>query len=837
MPVVFEALLLLAVAWGLAAWRAPALVWFATGALYLLSWSLWRDGNAPSLSLAWGAFLPIAALLSFPPLRRRFISRHLRAWFARVTPEMSTTEREALEAGTVWWDGDLFSGDPNWQRLLGFPAPVRTAQEQAFIDGPVEELCRRLDDWQITHELHDLPEPVWQFIKDNGFFGMIIPRQYGGLEFSALAHSDVVMKIASRSITAAVTVMVPNSLGPAKLLLHYGTEAQKDHYLPRLARGEDVPCFALTGPEAGSDAGAIPDTGVVCRGEFQGQTDVLGIRLNWDKRYITLGPVATVLGLAFKLHDPEHLLGDREELGITLALIPTDTPGITIGNRHFPLNMVFQNGPNQGCNVFIPMDWIIGGPERIGQGWTMLMECLADGRSISLPALSTGAGKLASRATGAYAAVRKQFKLPIGRFDGVREALARIAGNTYLMDAARELTCTAIDLGERPSVASAIVKYHLTERMRSLINDAMDVQGGSGICLGPRNLLGRVYQALPISITVEGANILTRSLIIFGQGALRCHPYVLKEMQAALDTDFKRGVRDFDRALFGHARLLMSNASRALLHGLTGARLVRAPTAGHAARWYRQFTRMSAVFGLFADVAMLVLGGDLKRRERLSARLGDGLSYLYLGSAVLKRFHDQGEPEADRALLDWSCQTCLYGMQQSLLALLENFPLKSVARLLRVWAFPTGLPYRAPNDRLADAVAETILQPSEARDRLTQGVFAPTGAHEPLGRLEDALVRTLAAEPILARIRTAMRDKRITAGDPELRVNAAVTAGIISADEAIVVQGAVVARRQVIEVDDFAPDQFNPQLDTQSNTGTPQWTSDPHRTVSAGRSM
>ena len=833
LPIGVELLVLLGVAWALAAWRAPALVWSTAGTLYLLIWTIWRDGNAIVLSLAWLAFLPSAVLLSIPPLRRRWISRRLRIWFARVTPEMSSTEREALEAGTVWWDGELFSGDPDWRKLLAVPAPARTAQEQAFIEGPVEQLCRMLDDWDITHRLHDLPQPVWQFIKDHGFFGMIIPRRYGGLEFSALAHSDVVMKIASRSITAAVTVMVPNSLGPAKLLLHYGTEAQKDHYLPRLARGDDVPCFALTGPEAGSDAGAIPDTGVICRGEFQGKPDVLGVRLNWDKRYITLGPVATVLGLAFKLYDPDHLLGDHEELGITLALIPTDTPGITIGNRHFPLNMPFQNGPNQGHNVFIPLDWIIGGPARIGQGWIMLMECLADGRSISLPALGTGAGKLASRATGAYAAVRKQFKQPIGRFDGVREALARIAGNAYLMDAARELTCTAVDLGERPSVISAIVKYHITERMRGVINDAMDVQGGSGICLGPRNLLGRVYQALPISITVEGANILTRSLIIFGQGALRCHPYVLKEMQAAQNPDAKQGARDFDRALFAHARLLMSNAARTLFHGLTAARLVRTPVHGHAARWYREFTRMSAVFGLFADVAMLALGGDLKRRERLSARLGDGLSYLYLGSAVLKRFHDQGNPNDDRVLLDWCCQTCLYGMQQSLLAFLDNFPLRAVARMLRGWAFPLGLPYRTPSDRLADAVADVIQKPSETRNRLTAGLFVPVGLHEPLGRLEDALARAAAAEPILARIRAAMRDHRIAHGDPEARIDSARAAGIITGDEAAVIQAAQVARRQVIEVDDFPDDRFN----TQPATEMPQWNSDPHRMDSAARSM
>lgn len=829
LPLVAELILILALAWGLAAARAPAFAWAATGAVYLLSWGLWRDGNMVLLIFAWAVFLPTAALFTIPALRRRLISRHLRTWFASVVPEMSTTEREALEAGDVWWEAELFSGTPNWNRLLGLPAPVRSAQEQAFIDGPVEELCHMLDDWKITHELLDLPPPVWQFLKDNGFFGMIIPRAFGGLEFSALAHSDIVMKIASRSITAAVTVMVPNSLGPAKLLLHYGTDAQKQHYLPRLASGQEVPCFALTGPEAGSDAGAIPDNGVVCHGEFEGRKDVLGIRLNWDKRYITLGPVATVLGLAFKLYDPNQLLSEQEDRGITLALIPTNTPGITIGNRHFPLNAVFQNGPNQGCNVFIPMDWIIGGQKQIGRGWSMLMECLADGRSISLPALSTGGGKLASRATGAYAAVRKQFKVPIGRFEGVREALARIAGNTYLMDAARELTCTALDLGERPSVASAIVKYHLTERMRSVINDAMDVQGGSGICLGPRNFLGRVYQALPISITVEGANILTRSLIIFGQGALRCHPYVLKEMQAALDSDSERGVRDFDRALFGHARLLMSNASRTLFHGLTSARFARVPVAGMTPRWYQEFTRMSAVFALYADVAMLVLGGDLKRRERLSARLGDGLSYLYLGSAVLKRFHDQGGNKADLPLLEWSCQICLNGMQQSLLALLDNFPLRAVARILKFWAFPLGLPYKAPNDRLADAVADIILRPSAQRDRLTAGVFLPTSLDEPLGRLEEALQRIQQAEPILTRIRRAMRDKLIAAGDPELQVNAALEAGIINTDEATHVQAAVIARRQVIEVDDFAPEQLTPEKT--------QWNSDPHPSASVGRSM
>jgi len=516
---------------------------------------------------------------------------------------MSQTEREALEAGSLWWDGELFSGRPNWQRLLSFPAPRLSAEERAFLDGPVDDLCHMINDWQVTEELHDLPPEVWQFIKDKGFFGMIIPKKYGGLEFSALAHSAVVMKISSRSTTAAVTVMVPNSLGPAELLLHYGTDAQKDHYLPRLARGEEVPCFALTGPDAGSDASSMPDIGIVEKGMFDGK-EVVGIRLNWAKRYITLGPVATVLGLAFKLQDPNQLLGDKEELGITLALIPTDTSGISIGTRHAPLNIMFQNGPNWGKDVFIPMEWVIGDKSGIGNGWRMLMESLAAGRSISLPALSTGGGKLACRATGGYARIRKQFRTPIGKFEGIEEALTRIAGNTYMMDAARTITASAVDLGEKPSVASAIVKYNLTERMRSVINDAMDIQGGAGICMGPRNLIGRIYQAIPISITVEGANILTRTLITFGQGAVRCHPYILKEIRAVRDSDTKRGAIDFDRAFFGHIGFTISNMVRAFYLGITGARFVRVPGDKRAKKYYQQLTRMSAAFALASDIAV-----------------------------------------------------------------------------------------------------------------------------------------------------------------------------------------------------------------------------------------
>lgn len=750
----------------------------------------------------------LAALLFHGEWRRRYLVGPMFRWYRRVLPAMSDTEREALESGSVWWDGELFSGKPAWRKLLATPSPLRTQTEQAFLDGPVEMLCGMLDDWHITHEHKDLPQPVWQFIKDQGFFGMIIPTEYGGQAFSAQAHSDVVMKIASRSITAAVTVMVPNSLGPAKLLLHYGTEAQKAHYLPRLARGVEVPCFALTGPEAGSDAAAMPDKGVVCRGLFEGR-EITGIRLNWEKRYITLGPVATVLGLAFKLYDPEHLLGEREDIGITLALIPTDTPGVDIGNRHYPLDMVFQNGPNRGHDVFIPLDWIIGGPEQVGKGWSMLMECLADGRSISLPALATGAAKLASRATGAYAAVRKQFKTPIGKFEGVSEVLARIAGNAYLMDGARELTCTALDQGERPAVISAMVKYHLTERMRGVINDAMDIHGGAGICLGPRNLLGRVYQAIPISITVEGANILTRSLIIFGQGALRCHPYLLREMQAAQEPDEQRGLLAFDTALCAHLRHTLGNAARTLGHGLTRAYLAPAPVSGPARRHYQQLSRLSAAFALVADFALLTLGGSLKRRERLSARLGDTLSYLYLGSAVLKHFQDQGAPAADEPLLHWAMTDCLYRAQQGLVTLLDNYPYRWLARLMRFWVFPFGRCYAPPSDRLSDRVTRLVLEPGEARERLTAGLYVPQTRNEPLGRLEHALHLSLAAAPILTRIREAMRQQRLLHGDPEQSLVAALDAGVISPEDAETVRDAVIARREVVEVDEFTPEELH----------------------------
>lgn len=773
--------------------------------IFMICWSTFFVPTAASLYLAWGTFLLIAVPVNIPPLRKLLISNHILRAFRKALPSMSQTEREALEAGSVWWDGELFSGRPNWQRLLSFPAPRLTAEERAFLDGPVDDLCHMVSDWQVTEELHDLPPEVWQFIKEKGFFGMIIPKKYGGLEFSALAHSAVVMKISSRSTTAAVTVMVPNSLGPAELLLHYGTDAQKDHYLPRLARGEEIPCFALTGPDAGSDASSMPDIGIVEKGMFEGK-EIVGIRLNWAKRYITLGPVATILGLAFKLRDPDQLLGDKEDLGITLALIPTDTAGVSIGTRHAPLNIMFQNGPNWGKDVFIPMEWVIGGKSGISNGWRMLMECLAAGRSISLPALSTGGGKLASRATGGYARIRKQFKTPIGKFEGVEEALTRIAGNTYMMDAARTITASAVDLGEKPSVASAIVKYNLTERMRSVINDAMDIQGGTGICMGPRNLIGRIYQAIPISITVEGANILTRTLITFGQGAVRCHPYVLKEMQAVGDSNSQRGSTDFDRAFFGHIGFTISNVARAFYLGITGARFVRVPGDRRAKKYYRQLTRMSAAFALVSDISMLVLGGELKRKEKLSGRLADVLSHLYLASAALKRFEDQQCPDEDWPLLEWCCQESLYIIQKRLHELLANFPDRMIARCLRLLVFPLGKPYAGPDDRLGHKVAGIILQPSEARDRLTRGVFTTSDTNEAMGRIEDGLVKVILAEPVEKKVQQAQRKGSLPAGMDEAVLQAAIQQGVIDEKEAVLVRNALSARSEVIKVDDFPQD-------------------------------
>jgi len=799
-------LLAIAVVWAIAYLRVP--LWFTTlvVAAALAALTYYCPVTNSLLIGLWVAFVLVAAPLNIPVLRRALFSNAVFRLFRKLMPPVSDTEREALEAGTVWWEAEFFTGRPRWKRLLGIAAPSLSAEEQAFLDGPVDDLCRMLDEWDITHARRDLPPDVWAFIKSHKFFGMIIPKKYDGLEFSAQAHSAVVMKLASRSMTAAVTVMVPNSLGPAELLMHYGTDEQKNYYLPRLARGEEVPCFALTGPEAGSDASSMPDHGVLCRGSFDGKNDVLGIRLTWEKRYITLGPVATLLGLAFKLYDPDGLLGPQVERGITLALIPTKTPGVEIGRRHDPLNAAFQNGPNSGKDVFIPLEWLIGGPTYIGQGWRMLVERLAVGRGISLPALSVASAKTAARGTGAYARIRKQFKVPVGRFEGVEEALARIAGNAYLMDAARQLTLVGLDGGEQPAVVSAILKYQLTERMRAVVNDAMDIHGGSGICLGPRNLVGLAYQALPISITVEGANILTRSLIIYGQGAVRCHPYLWHEMQAVADADTARGRVQFDRALFGHIGLFISNKARSLWLALTSARLAYVPVRGRARRYAQRLTRYSASFALLSDLALLSLGGALKRTEKISGRFADALSAFYLASAAIKRFHDDGQPAEDEPLLAWACEELLYRLEQALVGVLRNFPNRAVAFIGCALTFPFGARARAPSDHRGHEVARLLLEPSSARDRLTAGIFLPADLISALGQIEDALPKVIAAEAVERKL-DHLAEHQI-ALTREGVIEASLAQGLLTSAEAELARAAHAARRAVIAVDDFAPENF-----------------------------
>lgn len=739
-------------------------------------------------------------------LRHRYLSQPLLNWMKHQLPPLSPTEQTALASGHVWWDSELFSGRPDWQRLDSLSINPLSSEEQQFLQGPVEEVCRQLDDWQINHEIYDLPAPLWDYLRQQGFFGLIIPQQYGGRGFSARAHSEVIMKMASRSITAAITVMVPNSLGPAELLLHYGTQQQKDHYLPRLAAGHEIPCFALTAPEAGSDASAIPDSGIVCRQTFNQQPHVLGIRLNWEKRYITLAPVATLLGLAFHLYDPDGLLGDKHDIGITLALIPTSHAGVEIGERHFPLAMPFQNGPTCGRDVFIPLDWVIGGREQVGNGWHMLMECLGEGRGISLPAVATGAAKVAARYTGAYARVRQQFGLPIAYFEGIEEPLARILGNTYLMDAGRILTATAIDQGQRPAVITALLKYQLTERMRQVINDAMDIAGGAGICVGPSNYLAGLYQAIPLGITVEGANILTRSMIVFGQGALRCHPFLLKEMNAAQTDDLAA----FDEALRGHLRHTLGNLGRSLWYSLTKAKLAvhGSPYTRH---YYRHLARLSSHFALLTDYALFSLGGNLKQHERFSGRMADILANLYLCSAVLKHFEEQGEPEADLPLLHYACDLTINRTQQAMLAAFHNLPKRWLTGILRSLMFPYGKPFSPPDDELIHAVARLAIQPSATRDRLTTGIFISNDPQDRMGRIEDALHKTLAALEVEQELRVLMKTGRVQAQTLELAIQEAKNKQLLDKFSIERLLAARKAMLNAIRVDVFPADYFQRQ--------------------------
>ncbi|WP_147692941.1 acyl-CoA dehydrogenase [Vogesella mureinivorans] len=798
-----SAVILVLLMGALAYFRAPVIAWTIAIAGWLASLQFVWGCQVPVA--VWAVFGVIAAVLNLAPLRRAVFTGPVFTIFKKITPAMSQTEQEAINAGTVWWDRDLFSGKPDWNRLLSFPDPKLTAEEQAFIDGPTEALCKMIDDWKITHELKDLPPEVWQFIKDQGFLGMIVKKKYGGLEFSNYAHAKVVTKIATRGGTAAVSVMVPNSLGPGELLQHYGTEAQKDYYLPRLAKGVDVPCFALTSPYAGSDAGAIPDFGVVCRGSYtdprsgQHHENVLGIRVSWEKRWITLAPVATVLGLAFKMYDPDHLLGDKEDIGITCALVPTEHEGVCIGRRHFPGGAAFMNGPTWGKDVFIPLEWIIGGRDFAGQGWRMLVECLSVGRCISLPAMSVASGKVASYTTGAYARIRDQFGLSIGKFEGVDEAMARIGGFTYQMEASQDLALTALDIGEKPSVLSAVLKYHNTERMRKTLNDAMDVHGGKAVVLGPRNYLARAYQAIPIAITVEGANILTRSMIIYGQGAIRCHPFVLREMKAAMANDGA----EFDKAITGHINFVISNVFRSLWMGLTGAKFVGSPKGGDVATYYKQLTRFSSAFALLSDMAMFSLGGSLKFREKLSARLGDMLSNLYIASACLKRFERDGAQKEDLPVLKWAVETALYDLQQAMDGFLANLPSRVLAAVLRKVIFPWGLTLKPASDRVGTQVARSLMELGPTRARLTKGMFVSADETDPIGVLEPALKAMLETEPVEQKLRKLGRDGKFKTITARERLAEALAGGIITQQEFDAVTRARKLKRDVIMVDDF----------------------------------
>lgn len=809
---VFAWIVLFLVAFGVLAYRRESMVVAAaTMAVLLLMVSFLSHLGEVGKVVLWALYAVMFLPLTIKPLRRQLITRQILANFRKVMPQMSETEQQALEAGTVGWTGELFSGAPDWKKLHQMAGPQLSAEEQAFLDGPTEKLCRMLDDWQISQSM-TIPDRVWAFLKENGFFSMIIPKRYGGLEFSAMAHSAVISKVSGVCVAVATTIGVPNSLGPGELLLHYGTDEQREYYLPRLAKGDEIPCFALTSPTAGSDAGAIEDHGVICEEVFEGKKQ-LCIRLNWNKRYITLAPLATILGLAFKLYDPDHLFSDVEELGITCALIPTSTKNVTTGRRHYPMGSAFPNGPTQGKDVIIPMDWIIGGSKMVGQGWRMLMECLAVGRSISLPSMVTGGSKRSALCGGAYARIRRQFNTYIGKFEGVQMSLAAIAANTYALDALREFTIAAVDQGEKPVVESAISKYHATEYARQVAENAMDVHGGKAICMGPNNYMAQGYMEAPISITVEGANILTRSMIIFGQGAIRCHPYVLAELKAAVSNDDEKALAQFDAAVFGHAGFLVSNQLRSLVLSLTGGRFSAAPE-GSLKRYYQQFLRFSSSLALLADFSMIVIGGRLKRLENLSARLGDLLSFTYIGSAVLKKHSlaDAKTRAEEEPVIHWICQDLLYRLQMTTHEFLANFPNKVLARILRAHVLPLGLRLNPPSDQLTSQVAQLITQPSRLRDHMQQGMYQSDVQNNFVVKLNQVLEQAIAVEPLLKKLNKSKRSKVVKGMTFEQLVEDAVAAQLFTAQEGEQLLAAHQATLCVINVDDFAPEEIAHQF-------------------------
>jgi acyl-CoA dehydrogenase len=796
--------------------RAPLIAWAIAAAGYVLAAQTGvfaGNPGAPQFSvLAVLAWVPVIglALLSVPGLRTSLLVKPVFSKVRSILPRVSETEQAALDAGTVGFDAELFSGTPDWEKLRAIPGIVLSQEEQAFLDGPTEELCKLIDDWNIRHNEREIPEAIWEFVKRNGFLGMLISKEHGGLGFSAQAQSLILGKIASRSPDVSTIVMVPNSLGPGELIEKYGTEEQKSYYLPRLANGDEVPCFSLTGPRSGSDAATMRDVGVVCHGEHDGQ-QVLGIRLHWNKRYITLGPVATLVGLAFDLQDPDGLLGGEEDVGITVALIPANHPGVNIGRRHLPSGAAFPNGPNWGSDVFIPMSFLVGGQARAGQGWRMLMECLAAGRAISLPASAAAATKQMLRVSTAYGRVRKQFGLPVAKMQGVEEPLVRMAENAYVVEAARGVTAAMVSRGDKPAVISALMKYQTTEKMRQSINDAMDLHGGKAICDGPSNYLQSAYQMMPVAITVEGANILTRTLITFAQGALRSHPYLYAEIKAAQADDKAAGLAAFETAFLGHVGFAVSNVTGALFHNLTGGLFAKAPPASEEmAVCYKQLSRASRNFALVADMSVAMLGGGLKTKQRLTGRLADALSELYLLSCVVKRFEDEGRPEADLKMVELAMANGLNRFERAMHNTIDNFPSAPVRLLLNWIVFPFGRHYDPAPDHVGHEIVRALLVPGEFRDRMTPSIFISRDRDDPMGVLEVAFEKAVALEDAEKKL-----DKAVRAGTVERYHDRdwfadAVAAGVLNGEEADGLRELEALTDTVIAVDDFDPAEVKP---------------------------
>jgi acyl-CoA dehydrogenase len=816
MTLIVFLLLIMAGAVVLAMMRAPLWLWAVAAAVATLLWQTgmllgpWQWPNPGLLGLL--AWLPAIALalLSFATLRRKMLIEPAYSAVKGILPKVSDTEQQALDAGTVGFDAELFSGTPDWTKLRAIPPIVLTAEEQAFLDGPTEELCRMIDDWQVRHANREIPDEIWDFVKKHGFLGMLISKEHGGLGFSAQAQSLILGKIASRSPDVVTIVMVPNSLGPGELIEKYGTDEQKHYYLPRLAKGDEVPCFSLTGPTSGSDAATMRDIGTVARGRHEGK-ETVGIRLSWDKRYITLGPKATLVGLAFRLFDPENILGKGEDVGITVALIPADHPGVNIGRRHLPAGAAFPNGPNWGNDVFIPMDFIIGGEKMAGQGWRMLMECLAAGRAISLPSSATAGAKAMLRHTTAYARIRKQFGLPVARMEGIEEPLARMVEAAYVNEAARAVTAAMVSRGEKPSVISALMKYQTTEKLRRSVNDAFDIHGGRAICDGPANYLMSAYLMVPVGITVEGANILTRTLITFAQGALRSHPYLYKEVQALQDTDREQGIIAFDEAFRGHVSFSLSNMAGALFHNLTLGLFADAPKEASESRSvYRQLSRSSRNFALVADLTVALLGGGLKTKQKLTGRLADALSELYLVSCVLKRFEDDGRPESDRPIVALAAANGLDRFEQALRGTISNFPIGFARALMRVLVFPLGRHYYPASDRLGSRVVRLAIEPGAVRDRLTRHIFVSKDVRDPTGLLEVTLTKVIASEEAEKKLERAIRAGTVRRYHGIDWIGDAVTKGVLTESEGTQLKEVEGLVARTIAVDHFDPSELRP---------------------------